>query len=137
MAETNPNDNVIEEFRANQGRVGGYFTHLKLLLISGAGAKTGRPFTKPLAYTMDAGHYVIVASKGGAPENPAWYYNLKAHPDVTVEVGTEKFQAQAAEATGPERDRLFNQHAAAYPQFNDYQAKTSREIPVFVLARVS
>ncbi len=133
MATTDPNANVIDEFRANKGHVGGYFEHLKLLLVSGLGAKSGRPFTKPLAYTTDADNLVIVASKGGAPDNPAWYYNLKAHPEVTVEVGTDKFPARATEATGAERERLFNQHAAQYPQFLDYKSKTSREIPVFVL----
>jgi deazaflavin-dependent oxidoreductase (nitroreductase family) len=137
MAVANPLDNVVEEFRLNGGRVGGYFTHLKLLLVSGKGAKTGNPFTKPVAYTRDGARYVIVASKGGAPENPAWYYNLKAHPEVTVEVGTQKFQAKAIEATGQERDRLFNQHADQYPQFKDYEAKTKRVIPVFALERLA
>jgi|ERR1700683_129253 len=137
MPDQDPNTAVIEEFRAHQGRVGGYFEQLKLLLLSGAGAKTGQPFTKPVAYTMDGDRYVIIASKGGAPTNPAWYFNLKAHPDVTVEVGDEKFQARATEAAGAERERLFNQQAALYPQFNEYKTKTTRQIPVFVLERTA
>jgi deazaflavin-dependent oxidoreductase (nitroreductase family) len=136
MANPDPNANVIEEFRANQGRLGGMFDSMQLLLLTSTGAKTGRPFTKPLAYTKDGDRYVIVASFGGAPTHPAWYHNLVAHPEVTVEVGADKFPAHATLTTGEERERLFNQHAAQYPQFNDYKAKTTRELPVFVLERV-
>jgi deazaflavin-dependent oxidoreductase (nitroreductase family) len=87
-------------------------------------------------YSRDGDHYVIMASKGGAPTHPAWYHNLVAHPIVTVEVGAEKFEARASVAQGAERDRLFAQHAAINPGFNDYQKRTSRVIPVVVLERL-
>jgi deazaflavin-dependent oxidoreductase (nitroreductase family) len=132
----NPNDAVIEEFRKSHGSVGGYFAGMKLLLVTAKGAKTGKETTFPVAYTMDGDKYVIVASKGGAPENPSWYYNLLANPEVTVEVGNEKFTARATNVTGDERERLFNQHATQYPQFNDYKAKTTRVIPVFTLEKI-
>lgn len=127
---------VIEEFRSNQGKVMGPFGGMELLLLTSKGAKTGKSYTRPLAYTKDGDHFVIVASKGGSPTNPDWYHNLVAHPEVTVEVGPDKFQARASKATGHERERLFNQHARQYPQFNDYKAKTTRELPVFVLERL-
>jgi deazaflavin-dependent oxidoreductase (nitroreductase family) len=112
------------------------FMGMELLLLTVKGAKSGNEYTRPLAYTKDGDHLVIVASKGGAPTNPDWYHNLVAHPDVTVEVGAEKFQAHASKTIGKERERLFEQHAVAYPVFNDYKAKATREIPVFVLERV-
>jgi len=127
---------VIEEFRSNQGKVSGPFGGMDLLLLTSAGARTGKSYTRPLAYTKDGDHFVIVASKGGSPTNPDWYHNLVAHPEVTVEVGPDKFRARASKATGHERERLFNQHARQYPQFNDYKAKTTRELPVFVLERI-
>lgn len=130
------NKKIIEEFRAKQGKVGGMFEGMDLLLVTTKGAKTGKESTIPVAYTKDGNKYVIVASKGGAPENPGWYYNLLAHPEVTVEVGTEKFQAKATNITGEERERLFEQHAKQYPTFNDYKAKTTRVIPVFTLERI-
>jgi deazaflavin-dependent oxidoreductase (nitroreductase family) len=127
------NSKIIEEFRANEGEVGGMFSGMKLLLMTTKGAKSGKESIVPVAYTKDGENFVVVASKGGAPTNPAWYYNLIAHPEITVEVGNEKFQARAVNATGEERERLFNQHAAIYPTFNDYKAKTTREIPVLLL----
>jgi deazaflavin-dependent oxidoreductase (nitroreductase family) len=130
------NSGIIQEFRQNKGKVGGPFAHQNLLLLTVRGAKTGTLYTHPVAYTTDGDHLVIVASKGGAPTNPAWYHNLLAHPDITVEVGGDSFKARATPATGEERERLFNQHAAQYPQFNDYKTKTTREIPVVVLERV-
>jgi deazaflavin-dependent oxidoreductase (nitroreductase family) len=130
------NTKIIEEFRSNQGKVGGFFASMSLLLVTTHGAKTGKETVIPVAYTKDGDHYVIVASKGGAPTNPAWYYNLLAHPEVTVEVGAEKFKARATNTTGKERERLFDQHAAQYPGFNDYKAKTTRVIPVFILERI-
>jgi len=130
------NKKIITEFRANNGKVGGMFAGMELVLVTTKGAKSGKEVIFPVAYTKDGETYVIVASKGGAPENPAWYYNLIANPEVTVEVGTEKFKAKAVEAKGEERERLFNQHAAQYPTFNDYKAKTTRVIPVFTLERI-
>jgi deazaflavin-dependent oxidoreductase (nitroreductase family) len=130
------NKKIIEEFRANDGKVGGMFAGMELLLVTTKGAKSGKESIVPVAYSKDGEKYVIVASKGGAPENPAWYYNLLAHPEVTVEVEGEKFQARAKDTTGDERDRLFEQHATKYPTFNEYKAKTSRVIPVFILEKV-
>lgn len=130
------NSAVIDEFRTNQGKVEGPYRRMDLLLITVTGAKTGRRYTHPLAYTRDGDRLVIVASKGGAPTNPAWYHNLLAHPEATVELGTDKFKVRATPTAAAERERLFNQHAGQYPQFHGYQAKTTREIPVLVLERV-
>ena len=126
---------VIEEFRASGGKVGGPFGGMDLLLLTSKGSKTGKLITKPLAYSMDGDDYVVVASKGGAPTHPDWYFNLTSNPEVTVEVGSEKFTGKATEAKGKERERLFEQHAAKYAVFNDYKAKTTRTLPVFVLTR--
>jgi deazaflavin-dependent oxidoreductase (nitroreductase family) len=130
------NSKIIEEFRANNGKVGGMFGGMNLLLMTTKGAKSGKEFVIPVAYTKDGENFVVVASKGGAPTNPAWYHNLIAHPEITVEVGNEKFQAHAVNTTGEERERLFQQHAVIYPNFNDYKAKTTREIPVLILERL-
>lgn len=130
------NSKIIEEFRANQGKVGGVFGGMNLLLVTTVGAKSGKEFVIPVAYTKDGDHFVIVASKGGAPTNPGWYYNLLAHPEVSVEVGSETFTARAINVIGKERERLFDQHATQYPGFNGYKAKTTREIPVFILERM-
>ncbi len=132
----NFNQQIIDEFRANKGKTAGYFANSDLLLLTTQGAKTGKETTTPVVYTKDGDRMVIVASKGGAPNNPAWYHNLLAHPEVTVEVGTEKFKVRAVPVTGDERTRLYNQHAERYPSFKDYQAKTTRTIPVFVLERI-
>lgn len=130
------NKKIIDEFRANQGKVGDMFANMNLLLLTTHGAKTNKEYTVPVAYTKDADRFVIVASKGGAPTNPDWYYNLLAHPEVTVEVGNEKFQAQAINTEGKERNRLFEQHAKQYPNFNEYKEKTTRLIPVLLLERL-
>jgi deazaflavin-dependent oxidoreductase (nitroreductase family) len=130
----NYNQRVIDEFRSNGGVVSGRGS--SLLLLTTTGAKSGRQHTTPLAYTRDGDRYVILASKGGAPTNPAWYHNLVAHADVTVEVGGETFHARASIVDGAERERLFNQMAAKMPGFADYQRNTSRQIPVIVLTRV-
>src|ERR1051325_6064936 len=100
------NKGIIDEFRANQGKVGGHFEGRTLLLLHTKGAKSGQERINPTAYVRDDGNLIVIASKGGAPTNPDWYYNLLATPQVTVEVGTEKFQAQAKEAEEPERTRL-------------------------------
>lgn len=129
------NKSIIEEFRANGGKVGGRFANRTLLLLTTTGAKSGQTRTNPVAYTTDGDHFVIIASKGGAPTNPDWYYNLKANPEVTVELGREQFEARATIAEGAERDRLFNQMAEIMPGFADYQRNTDRKIPVIVLER--
>jgi len=127
------NQNLIAEYRANGGKVTGMFANTPLLLLTTTGAKSGKPRVAPLAYTKDNGRLVIMASKGGAPTNPDWYRNLLAHPDVTVELGTESFPARATVTQGAERQRLFDQMAAQMPGFAEYQRNTTRQIPVIVL----
>jgi deazaflavin-dependent oxidoreductase (nitroreductase family) len=127
------NAKVIEEFRANAGRVqslGG----MPLLLLHHTGARSGRSYVNPLAYLKDGERYVIFASKAGAPEHPAWYHNVKAHPDVEIEVGADTLRAHAGEAGGEERERLFAEQARRLPQFAEYAQKTDRVIPVIVLS---
>jgi deazaflavin-dependent oxidoreductase (nitroreductase family) len=130
------NQNVIEEFRANGGVVGGPFEGAPMILVTHKGAKSGIERTTPLVHTRDGDDVVIIASMGGAPTSPQWYHNIIANPEVTVEIGTERFRARATEATGAERDRLFAAQAALMPNFDEYQAKTSRVIPVLVLRRI-
>jgi deazaflavin-dependent oxidoreductase (nitroreductase family) len=130
------NKKIIEEFRANGGKVGGNFEGKPLLLLHTKGAKSGEERVNPVAYTKDADKLVVIASKGGAPTNPDWYYNIVANPLVTVEVGTEKLQAQATLATEPDRSRLYDQMAEVMPGFNDYKVKTTRNIPVIILTPI-
>jgi deazaflavin-dependent oxidoreductase (nitroreductase family) len=127
------NSQIIDEFHANAGRVGGMFEGTALLLLHHTGAKSGDSRTSPLAYLEDDGRYVVFASKAGAPTNPDWYHNLKAHPNVTIEVGTDQIEVAAREATGEERERLFRTQAGRSPQFAEYETKTERVIPVVVL----
>lgn len=129
------NQRVIEEFRANGGRVGGYFAGIPLLLLTTTGARSGQPRTHPLSYLADGERYVIVAAAGGAPAHPAWSHNLIAHPDVTVEVGTEAHEARAVVTTGAERDAWFGRFTAQQPQLAVYQSRTTRPIPVVALTR--
>jgi deazaflavin-dependent oxidoreductase (nitroreductase family) len=136
LNQINRNKLIIDEFRANSGKVGGRFAGRTLLLLHTVGAKSKQERINPVAYVADGDRFVIIASKGGAPTNPDWYYNLLAHPLVTVEAGTEQFQAQAEVASEPERTRLFNKMAEGAPGFADYQQKTTRVIPVIILTRV-
>lgn len=129
------NKKVIEEFRANKGKVGGYFENMTLLLLHTRGAKSGLPRLSPTAYTEDGDRLVIIASKGGADTHPDWYYNVVANPNVTIEVGTETYDAVATVEQEPERTRLYDQMAAQYPGFEAYRQKTSRHIPVITLKR--
>jgi len=131
------NRNLIEEFRENDGKVGGMFEGAPLLLLTTTGAKTGQVRVAPLAYTKDNGRFVVIASKGGALSHPDWYYNLRENPEVTIEVGTEKFPARATIQDGDERRRLFDQMAEQMPNFAEYQRNTPRQIPVIVLDRIS
>lgn len=138
MSNTSPKDwnkAVIEEFRANGGKVGGHFEKMNLLLLHTMGAKSGLPRLNPAAYLEDNGRIAIFASKAGAPTNPDWYHNIVANPQVEVEVGTEKFTAQAEIAAEPERTRLYDQMAAINPGFGEYQRQTTRVIPVVLLHR--
>jgi deazaflavin-dependent oxidoreductase (nitroreductase family) len=129
------NSQIIEEFRAKGGRGVRMFGD-GLLLLTTRGARSGREHTTPLAYHRDGDRYVVIASMGGAPINPAWYHNVLANPEVTVEVGTERFTARAtAIPDGPERDRLYAQQAAIMPGFIEYERKTTRRIPVVTLER--
>ncbi|HXN36631.1 MAG TPA: nitroreductase family deazaflavin-dependent oxidoreductase [Solirubrobacteraceae bacterium] len=127
------NAKIIEEFRANEGRVGGMFEQMPLLLLHHTGARSGTARVNPLAYQADDGRYVIFASKAGAPTNPDWYHNLKAHPSVTIEVGADTIDVVADEATGEERERLYRTQAERMPMFAEYAQKTDRAIPVMVL----
>jgi deazaflavin-dependent oxidoreductase (nitroreductase family) len=126
---------IIEEFRANEGRVGGPFEGAPVLLLTSTGARSGERRTTPVMYLPDGDRMVIFASKGGAPENPAWYHNLRANPAATVEVGNETVDVNAVVTEGDERERLFNQQAERYSQFAGYAQKTSRQIPVVALER--
>jgi deazaflavin-dependent oxidoreductase (nitroreductase family) len=127
------NAQIIDEFRANEGRVGGMFEGIPLLLLHHTGAKSGKSRVNPLAYQADRGRYAIFASKGGAPTNPDWYHNLIAEPNVTIEVGTDTIHAVASEARGDERERIFRTQAENVTQFADYEKQTERIIPVIVL----
>ncbi|MGW4770283.1 nitroreductase family deazaflavin-dependent oxidoreductase [Nocardia sp. NPDC004278] len=131
---TDWNKNIIEEFRTNNGKVGGPFEGKDLLLLTTTGAKSGLPRTNPTAYIRDGDRLVIIASKGGAPGNPDWYHNLLANPKVKLEIGTETIEATATPITsGPERDRLYAAMVAAMPGFAEYETRTSRVIPVVAL----
>jgi deazaflavin-dependent oxidoreductase (nitroreductase family) len=127
------NAKIIDEFRANEGRVSGMFEQMPLLLLHHTGARSGTARVNPLAYQADDGRYVIFASKAGAPTNPDWYHNLKAHPNVTIEVGADTIDVVADEATGEERERLYRTQAERMPMFAEYAQKTDRTIPVRVL----
>jgi deazaflavin-dependent oxidoreductase (nitroreductase family) len=129
------NRDLIEEFRANHGKVSGIFANAPVLLLTTTGAKSGNKHTSPVVYTTDGERLVIIASKGGAPNNPAWYHNLVANPTVTIELPDETFEARAVVTKGDERQRLFDAQAALMPNFNDYASKTTREIPVIALER--
>jgi deazaflavin-dependent oxidoreductase (nitroreductase family) len=130
------NQQLTAEFRANEGKVGGMFADKNVLLLTTIGAKSGEERLSPLVYTRDGDRYVIAASMGGAPKNPAWYHNLVANPKVTVEVGTEKFEATATViADRAERDRLYAGMVAHAEGFADYEKKTDRVIPIVVLER--
>ncbi len=134
MAEQDFNSQVIDEYRANGGRVGGMFENMSLLLLHHTGARSGQERIAPLAYAQDGSRYVIFASKAGAPTNPGWYHNLVAHPQTTIEVGTETLQVTAEEVTGEERRRLFDAQVRRAPGFGDYHEKAAdRVIPVIAL----
>lgn len=138
MAEVNDwNAKIIDEFRSNEGRVGGPFEGAPVLLLSTTGAKSGQTRVNPMMYLVAGGTTYVFASKAGQPTNPDWYHNLVANPGVTVEVGAETFKATARVATGEERDRIYAQQAELYPGFAEYQEKTSRVIPVVALERAS
>jgi deazaflavin-dependent oxidoreductase (nitroreductase family) len=136
MAQPNDfNQGVVDEFRANHGRVGGPFAGAPVVLLTTTGARTGTKRVHPLMGLVDHGTLYVVASKGGASTNPDWYHNVLAHPEVEVEFGDERFGAVATPVSGPERDRLFAAQVAAQPGFADYEKATERVIPVVELRR--
>jgi deazaflavin-dependent oxidoreductase (nitroreductase family) len=129
------NANVITEFRANAGKVGGPFAGAPMLLLHTTGKRSGQERVNPLVYWPEGDTMVIFASKGGAPTHPDWYHNLMAHPDTTVEVGTDTVPVHARATEGEEYQDLFDRITAVMPGFAEYQAKTSRRIPVIMLER--
>ncbi|HZU77301.1 MAG TPA: nitroreductase family deazaflavin-dependent oxidoreductase [Dehalococcoidia bacterium] len=135
---TSPNDwnqRIMDEFHANGGRVGGPFEGRPVLLLTTTGARSGTVRTTPLVYLPDGERWIVFASKGGAPTNPAWYHNLIAHPEAEIEVGTEKVPVTATVLKGEERDRLYAKQAGIMPAFAEYQQRTARKIPVVALQR--
>ncbi|GAA2793341.1 nitroreductase/quinone reductase family protein [Saccharopolyspora taberi] len=131
------NHQIIEEFRANNGRVGGWFEGARLLLLTTTGARTGRAHTTPVGYLPDGDRVLVIASAGGAPKHPAWFHNLLAHPRATVEDGVFTYEARATVLDGDERNRMFARAVEADPGWAEYQAKTTRTIPVIALERIS
>ena len=132
------NARIIDEFRSNEGRVGGPFEGRPILLLHHSGAKTGTERVNPLAYQdLGDGSIAVFGSKGGAPTNPDWYYNLQANPDASVEVGTGTFDVRARVAEGEERERIWEKQKRDMPGFADYERTTPREIPVVILERLS
>ncbi|WP_167102842.1 nitroreductase family deazaflavin-dependent oxidoreductase [Mycobacterium sp. DL592] len=129
------NQPIIEEFRANKGVVGGPFAGATLLLLTSTGAKSGEPRLSPLAYLTIDDKMIIVGSKAGADTNPAWVYNLRANPRAHIEVGTEAYDVVARELPADERDATYPKIVEMAPTFGDYQANTSRVIPLFELQR--
>ncbi|MCU0268637.1 MAG: nitroreductase family deazaflavin-dependent oxidoreductase [Acidimicrobiales bacterium] len=129
------NTQIIAEFRANAGKVGGPFEGAPMVLVTHRGAKTGIERTTPLMYLPEGDAMVVFASKAGAPTNPDWYHNLLANPEATAEVGTETLTVRARVAEGAERDELWERQKQAYPQFQGYEDATDRVIPVVVLER--
>ncbi len=131
------NRSLIKHLRENEGKApDGPFKGRELVILTTKGAKSGAVQESPIVFSRDGDKYVVIASKGGAPTNPSWYHNLKAHPEVTVEIGGEKFKARAHEAGDDEYERLYQNHASTMPAFNEYRQKTTRHIPVMVLERV-
>ncbi|TYB62668.1 nitroreductase family deazaflavin-dependent oxidoreductase [Nonomuraea sp. PA05] len=131
------NQQIIEEFRANEGRVGGMFEGSPLVLLTTTGARSGKSVTTPVMYLADGDRYVVIASNAGADHHPAWYHNLRATPEATAEVGTERFEVKAVFVEGVERDQLYARMVEQAPGFAEYEAATSRRIPVVALLRTS
>ena len=126
---------IIEDFRANRGNVGGQFAGVPLLLLTTTGAKSGESRTRPLAYLSEGGRIYVFAGNRGAPTNPSWYHNLVAHPDVTVELGTETMEARATVVDSAEGDRLGRIQLQKIPALAELQAKITRQVPVVLLER--
>jgi len=129
------NKSIVDEFRANDGKVGGQFAGANLLLLTTTGAKSGQPRLAPLAYFTIDGKLIIIGSKAGADTNPDWVHNLRANPRAHIEVGTDAYDVTGRELPKAERDGLFDKVVAAAPGFGEYQSKTTRVIPLFELIR--
>ena len=130
------NKSIVDEFRANDGKVGGQFAGANLLLLTTTGAKSGQPRLAPLAYFTIDGKLIIIGSKAGADTNPDWVHNLRANPAAHIEVGSDAYDVTSRELSKAERDGLFDKIVAAAPGFGEYQSKTSRVIPLFELQRI-
>lgn len=138
MSANDWNKGIIEEFRANGGKVGGRFEERPLLLLHHRGAKSGNERINPLAYqALPRGALAVFGSRGGSPRNPDWFHNVRANPHVTVEVGTDSFEATARVAEGEERERIWEKQKGDMPGFADYELRTERQIPVVILEPVS
>jgi len=134
MSEFNDwNRKIIDEFRANNGKVGGMFKDATLLLLHTKGAKSGKERVNPVAYVRDGETFVVIASKAGAPTNPDWYHNIVANPEFSVEVGTKTLRVHARVTEEPERTKLYNKMVEMMPGFDEYRRKTTRKIPVIAL----
>jgi len=131
------NTQIIEEFRANDGQVGGGFAGAPILLLHTTGAKTGQERVNPMMYRKVDGGYAVFASKAGAPTNPDWYHNLVANPNVQAEIGTQTLNLTARVADDAEREPIWSAHKQEYPGFADYEEKTTRRIPVVILEPAS
>ena len=132
-ASNSQNQQIVDEFRAHGGKVGGYFAGSTLLLLTTTGARSGKQTVSPVMCTVDGDRLLVYASAAGRPNHPAWYHNVVANPDVTVELGTETFPARATVISGEERDRLWAEQVARAPGFGQYQRNTTRVIPVVAL----
>jgi deazaflavin-dependent oxidoreductase (nitroreductase family) len=130
---TDWNSGIIEEFRTNEGKVGGRFEGAPMLLLHHKGAKTGTERVNPMVFQKVDNGYAVFASKGGAPTNPAWYHNLVANPDVEVEIGTDTIPVRARVAEGDERERIWTKQKERMPGFAEYERNTTRQIPVIIL----
>ena len=135
-AQVDWNQMIIDEFRANDGKVGGQFEGATLALLTFTGRKSGKLRTTPVWYLADDDHLVVFATNAGSPKHPVWYLNVLAHPEVTVEVGPEKYRANVVPIEGAERDRLFAEAEKAAPAFTEYQAKIERIIPAVAVYRL-
>ncbi|HZC32903.1 MAG TPA: nitroreductase family deazaflavin-dependent oxidoreductase [Candidatus Bathyarchaeia archaeon] len=129
---------LVADMRAHGGRpASGPMAGKPLIVLTTTGARTGEPRTSIVTYHRDGDRYAIAASMGGAPKHPAWYHNLVANPEATIEVDNETFKVRATDTSGPERDRLWNEHVAQLPEFGEYPKKTDRTIPMLLLDRIA
>lgn len=129
-------EGILEEFRANHGKLGGLFENMNLALLTTTGTESGKPATTPITYFVDGDHFLLVASNFGRDQHPAWYYHVVHNPEVTLEIGTELIRGRAVASTGTERDRLFAYVSELVPGYREHQSKTHRVIPVVVVSRI-